>query len=307
MARLAQHYALEIARERFTDSAAAASLLHRYGDGHPIVVVDMGGYFTSVADDLARPNQRGLLGVVEDTENGHQRYDRAALDACPVVSVARSPLKNREDFLVGQSIVFSAEALLRERGDILHGRTACVIGYGKLGRSIANLLHARHVRTVVYDLDPVRRIEAMSHGFPVTHLLEPALQRAGLVFCATGNMALRRQHFALLNNNAYIATVRHLTTSWRSKIFTSFTEWKEYRRITSCSRGNHRFYLMNHGQAVNFIHGAAVGPFIYLIQAEPLASLARLSHGGIAPGITENDSGLRAQIAQIWLDHFGSH
>jgi adenosylhomocysteinase len=89
----------------------------------------------------------------------------------------------------------------------LSGRTACVIGYGKLGRSIAHLLHARHVRTVVYDCDPIRQVEAMSHGFPVGGDLRKALCGAGLVICATGNLALRRPDFSLLDNGAYVATV----------------------------------------------------------------------------------------------------
>jgi len=71
--------------------------------------------------------------------------------------VARSPLKDPEDFLVGQSVVFSTEALMRGRGDILHGRPALVIGFGKLGSSIARLLHAKGVQVTVYDIDPIRR------------------------------------------------------------------------------------------------------------------------------------------------------
>lgn len=66
------------------------------------------------------------------------------------------PLKDPEDFLVGQSVVFSTEALMRGRGDILHGRTALVIGFGKLGSSIARLLHAKGVQVTVFDIDPVR-------------------------------------------------------------------------------------------------------------------------------------------------------
>ena len=53
--------------------------------------------------------------MVEDTENGLRRYLGAWKPPCPVFSVARSPLKDPEDYLVGQSVVFSAEALLRGR------------------------------------------------------------------------------------------------------------------------------------------------------------------------------------------------
>jgi hypothetical protein len=49
------------------------------------------------------------------TENGLHRYLCHEKPPCPVFSVARSPLKDSEDYLVGQSVVFSAEALLRGR------------------------------------------------------------------------------------------------------------------------------------------------------------------------------------------------
>jgi adenosylhomocysteinase len=297
MQRLATRFPIEVQGQRFRDAAGAYDILLRHCAPRPTIILDMGGYFAQVADELARRYEPGLLGIVEDTENGLQRYLRAAVGNCPVISVARSPLKNPEDFLVGQSIVFSVEALLRARADILHGRTACVIGYGKLGRSIANLLHARHVRTVVFDQDPIKSIEAMSHGFPVTSAVDQALRGAGLVFCATGNLALRQEHFALLENDAYVATV---TSSDDELAVDDLRRSHEIRRvsrnITACSAGGRRFYLMNHGQAVNFIHGAAVGPFIYLIQAELIASLAALSRREIPPGITENENTLRAKL-----------
>jgi adenosylhomocysteinase len=133
--------------------------------GRDIVLLDVGGYFAPTLHLVAKTFSGRLLGVVEDTENGHQRY--AALDEvpCPVVSVARSPLKECEDHLVGRSIVFSTEALVRSRGDILTSREACVIGYGKVGRSIARALHAHDLRVTVYDTDPVKRVQAMAQGF----------------------------------------------------------------------------------------------------------------------------------------------
>lgn len=167
----------------------------------------MGGYFAPSLHALCERFSGSIVGVVEDTENGHRRY--ASLDKlpCPVVSVARSPLKEPEDFLVGQSVVFSTEALMRSRGDILYGRAALVIGFGKLGSSIARLLHAKGVRVTVHDIDPVRRTQALSQGFAVARALEAGLEGAGLVLCASGALSLRGEAFGRLRNGAYVATV----------------------------------------------------------------------------------------------------
>ncbi|MEV0582761.1 hypothetical protein [Nonomuraea sp. NPDC050310] len=171
------------------------------------MLLDVGGYFAPALEHLAARFSGRLLGVVEDTQNGHQRCQRLDKPPVPVYSVARSPLKDPEDYLVGQSVVFSTEALVRSRDDILNGRPACVIGYGKLGRSIAAMLHSRHVGVTVFDIDLVRRVQALSQGYRTAPALADALAGAGLVVCATGNMALREEDFGRVANGAYIASV----------------------------------------------------------------------------------------------------
>jgi adenosylhomocysteinase len=306
---LSKKYAVQTLRERYLPDSSIVDLMMKHAHGEPALLLDIGGYFAAVANHLSKHYTGGLLGIVEDTENGLQKYQEASTReelTCPVISVARSPLKNPEDYLVGQSIVYSVEALLREQGDILHGRTACVVGYGKLGRSIANLLHARHVRTIVYDRNPIRGVEAMSHGFSVAKSLERALRGAGLVFCATGNFALQKGDFKRIDHGAYVATVTSsddelalddIRHDYKVKQVTDY--------ITRYENGEHHFFLLNRGQAVNFIHGAAVGPFIYLVQAEILASAVRIAARAAPRGITENDEPLRQTIADVWLDCFG--
>ena len=38
-------------------------------------IIDMGGYFSHVALDLAKKFDKQIVGIVEDTENGHQKYE----------------------------------------------------------------------------------------------------------------------------------------------------------------------------------------------------------------------------------------
>ncbi|MFE1876672.1 hypothetical protein ACFW9N_38405 [Streptomyces sp. NPDC059496] len=56
--------------------------------------------------------------------------------------------------------------------------------------------------------------------------------------------------------------------------------------------------------AVNFLHGASVGPFIYLVQAELIAAVRILARGDLGPGIHEIPDSDRRDIASIWLDHY---
>ncbi|WP_432191126.1 adenosylhomocysteinase [Streptomyces sp. bgisy027] len=295
----------KLSRELFADPDRAVGYVEARAAGRPVVLLDVGGYFAPSLEALCDRFSGRILGLVEDTENGHRRY--AGLDKlpCSVVSVARSPLKEPEDFLVGQSVVFSTEALMRSRGDILHGRTALVIGFGKLGSSIARLLHAKGVRVTVYDTDPVRRTQALSQGFAVARALVEGLEGAGLVLCATGALSLRGEDFGRLRNGAYVATV---TSSEDELELASLPDVYERahvgRHITRYLTTGHYFYLLNGGNAVNFLHGASVGPFIFLVQAEILAASAVLARGGLGPGLHEIGPEERAAIAATWLDYF---
>ena len=108
-----------------------------------------------------------LIGVVEDTENGHKRYEQIAFPPCPVLSVARSPLKEPEDFLVGHAIVFSAEALIRQSGVVMVNKRALVIGYGKIGvvGPYIYLIQSEILKSVQVLVD--REFSQAIHALPV--------------------------------------------------------------------------------------------------------------------------------------------
>jgi adenosylhomocysteinase len=294
-----------LSRDLFADPDTALDYFENRAASEPVVLLDVGGYFAPILSDLNERFTGRLVGVIEDTENGHRRYAELDKLPCPVISVARSPLKEPEDFLVGQSVVFSTEAVLRGRGDILHGRPALVIGFGKLGSSIARLLHAKGVQVTVFDIDPVRRTQALSQGFRVARDRESALTGAGLVLCATGAISLHGEDFPHLRNGAYVATV----TSSEDELELSglpdvYTRTMVGEHVTRYQTTGHYFYLANGGNAVNFLHGASVGPFIYLIQAEMLAGIKMLTEGNLDPGAHEVASHDRAAIAAIWLSYF---
>ncbi|WP_431771771.1 adenosylhomocysteinase [Streptomyces cucumeris] len=294
-----------LSRELFSEPDTALNYLESRAGGEDTVLLDVGGYFAPVLADLHERFSGRLLGVIEDTENGHRRYQNLEKLPCPVISVARSPLKDPEDFLVGQSVVFSTEAVMRGRGDILHGRPTLVIGFGKLGSSIARLLHAKGVRVTVFDVDPIRRTQALSQGFTVARDLEGALGTVGLVICATGALSLLGEHFSHLHNGAYVATVTssedELDLRGLPDVYTRATAGDH---VTRYQTTGHYFYLVNGGNAVNFLHSASVGPFIFLVQAEILAGIRMLSRDDLAPGIHEVPGTDRAAIAATWLSYF---
>ncbi|SNX88515.1 adenosylhomocysteinase [Streptomyces sp. TLI_55] len=295
----------DLSRDLFADPTRALDYIEESAAGQDLVLADIGGYFAPSIGTLVEKFSGRILGVVEDTENGHQRY--AALDQldCPVISVARSPLKDCEDHLVGRSIVFSTDALVRARGDILTSRNACVLGFGKVGRSIAQTLRGHDLRVTVYDKDPIRRVQARSHGFRTTATTTEAVRDAELVLCATGNLALRQHDFEALRNGAYLASVTSSEDELElAPLHEIYQRNPVGEHLTRYEVTGHYFYVLAAGGAVNFVHGAAVGTYIHLVQAEILAATAALTHGRFRPGLRTMPTAARQTIAGIWLDHF---
>lgn len=300
-----------LTREMGQDPHRLCDLLRGAGVGEQrLALVDIGGYFASAADTIQAELDGSLAGIMEGTENGAQRYDAAPPATVPVITVARSPLKLPEDYLVGSSVVFSIEAVLREQAEILQTRRACVIGYGRVGSGVADVLRGRGIPTSVFDIDPVAVANAAARGYEVFASVSSALQRSSLVVCATGNKALDAQHFRLLRPDTVVASV----TSGDDELDLAGIEDTHDRFdhsphiVEYASRSDtHVFWLINDGNAANFLHGAVIGPAIQLIEGEKLAAIATIARGDLPePGgsLAEVSSVLRRRVATTWVEHF---
>jgi adenosylhomocysteinase len=135
--------------------------------------------------------------------------------------------------------------------------------------------------------------------------LAEALQGAGVIVCATGNLALKEDDFAQVANGVYIASVTSSDDELELAALDGLYErTPSGEHITRYARTGHYFYVLADGNAVNFLHGASVGAFIFLVQAEILAALACLAAAGREPGMYELDATERSFIAAAWLRYF---
>lgn len=274
-------------------------------------IIDTGGYFSHVLDDMAKSNQFNLMGIVEDTENGHKKYesfltrnnDRIELPF-PILSVARSKLKEPEDFLVGQAIVFSADALLRECGILLTGKQAAVIGYGKIGSSIAANLRAKGVRVDVHDSNPIQQALACAHGYGSGNRTT-LLSQADVIFGATGNKSVRATDIEAMKEGAFIftATSGDDEIEGYHDILADRRPSSLHPRVCALASRKGATYLCNDGNSINFMHGGVLGPFIKLVQAELIFALSQLNTAQ-RDRIRHLSDESKRFIADLWLSHF---
>ncbi|MEV8065165.1 NAD(P)-dependent oxidoreductase [Streptomyces sp. NPDC085995] len=299
----------ELSRERLADPGTALTYLETRAAGEPVVLLDAGGCFAPSLDALCERFSGSVLGVVEAGESGHRRYaDREKLP-CPVVSVARSPLCEPEGFLIGQSVVSSAEVLLRGRGETPQGRRALVLGLGAAGSAIARLLHAKGMHVTVYETDPERRAEASARGFDVVRDREAALRSAGLVVCATGALSLRGEDFAALPGGAFVATVTGPAEEPANepeppRLPDGYSRYTATRHVTRYEADGHYFYAHNAAAAVEVPRGADADPHLSLVQAEIMAGMHALADGGLPAALHEPPTTARSKIAALWLHYF---
>jgi len=270
----------------------------------PVVILDIGGYFAEIINDLYDIYPDKILGVVEDTENGLQKYESVEKLKVPVISVARSYLKENEDYLVGQSIVFSADAVLRDYNRLVGFMNCGVLGYGKVGKSIALNLQKNTIKPMVWDTTPSKRVRAINDG-SLSPDREVLLRNSDVIFCATGNKSLNILDLRKLKNGCFLVSVTSSDDEFNFDYLESEYEKKQVtENITKYTNTANYFYILNNGNAVNFLHGAVVGDFIFLVQSEILAGVKYITENKLSPGIHNLPDSIREDLAEKWLKNF---
>jgi len=291
-----------------------------------------------------------IVGIVEDTENGHQKYVKALSDyealhssekpserrarLPPVYSVARSLMKQTEDYNVGKSLVRATDTLLREHLDLrLEDEPRIgVLGFGKIGSSIARHLQQMNIGTVhVCDTNPSIAIRAASQDFVLCDKQQMLADHAvSIIFAATGNKCLNFRD--LTTSRASILIISSCTSSddeldvhtglndasLGAKLKKREPAFTEYELIRDDGQPLQLFLLCN-GNAPNFFCRAVLGEYIRAVQAAMMVCALKLramdaarapapSFYPVDPHVTlkprELDEEEERAISTTWLDSF---
>lgn len=236
--------------------------------------------------------------IIEDTENGHQKYETEK-PRLKVVSVARSPLKDNEDFLVGQSILFSADSILRKEGVLLQYLKCSVLGFGKIGKSISFHLLQKGIKPSVFDINPIKRIEAYNNLCAIP-AREEVIYKADIIFSATGNKSLDVDDFRKVKDGCFIFSVTSSDDEFHFNFNKNEYQINDKEKIFKYSNNNNFFFLVNNGNAVNFLHNAVMGDFIHLVRTEMMfAPIDSKNYSPEKINFVEDNS--RKRIAELWL------
>lgn len=158
-------------------------------DTSPEYVIDDGAELTARIVDHRSHLVGSLRGVTEETTTGIARLralERAGKLSFPAIAANDAWCKHLFDnrFGTGQSVL---AAVLRLTNTSAPGKRVCVIGYGWVGRGLAQYATGLGAQVVVVEVDPVPALEATMEGHRVARLRD-ALAESDIVLSATGGI-----------------------------------------------------------------------------------------------------------------------
>ena len=293
---------INVSREKLSQKDFVINLLKKHVGKSKFIISDIGGYFADSLKNIKDSFDDQFLGVIEDTENGFRRYAKNKEIYSPIYSVARSPLKLPEDVLVAYSTVYSAESILRSKNEVLGGKKALVIGFGKIGSCIAKDLSRKQVITKVWDTNPTKLIYALSEGFNICNK-NNYLEDIDLIFAVTGNKCLGEKELNKIRGKVYIFSITSSDDEFDFKRIFSFRKDSKFNDFILENK-NAEIHMINEGIAVNFLHGAVVGDFIRLVQGEIILNILELIFGKNKSEFLELSEEKRKIISKTWLKYF---
>jgi adenosylhomocysteinase len=259
---------------------------------------DMGGELSVAYLNKVPP----VKGALEATMSGLNLLKRRRLPF-PVFDWNSIPLKDRLEnrFHVGEG-VWPAFSHVTSLG--LFGRRVLVIGYGPVGKGIAE--RARNLGAIAYvaDLDPVRLIEARHHGCEAVSLSE-GLSRCQIVVTATGvEGVLGREHLSQVRHGAILFNAGHsnreIDIDWLYKQPTQ----RMKAHIERFDIGDNHLFLLAKGSLLNLAAGAGshgIDMFDHYT-AVMLLGIAWMFDGipdNISPGLQLYPAHLEREIAEL--------
>ena len=302
-----------------TDDAAAAYLvskgIHVYGwqgmsqveyqenlalvrDFEADYLCDMGGELSVAYLDKTPP----VKGALEATTSGLNLLKKYRMPF-PIFDWNSIPLKYRIEnrFDVGDGVWL---AFSQVTGLGLFGRRVLIIGYGPVGKGIAE--RARNLGAIVYvtDLNPVRLLEARYHGCETVNLDE-GLARCHIIVTATGvEGVLREEHLRQVRPGAILFNAGHSNREIDIDCLYHQPHQRMKAHIERVDIGETHLFLLARGSLLNL--AAEASPYgIDLFDhytAVMLAGIAWMFDGipeDILPGLQLYPAHLEKEIAEL--------
>jgi adenosylhomocysteinase len=272
----------------------------------PIIVQEVGGYLAGYTDKLA--SYPHFKGIVEDTNTGHWHYENAGEHKIPVVSMAQSPIKDIEDTVIGDSVVYSTERIFREEFHaVIQGVRSGVIGYGKIGTSTSIALKGRESPVSIYDIDPCKCIRARFEGLRISPLAQ-LLSESELIIGCTGKTSVREEDIPHIRDHAILVSGSAKNEEFDLDAFDKVCSREELSGVVWRYKqpDGRCFYVLNQGTPVNFRDRSILGYILDMIYSELFLCMELIANGNLSKGLQHSPAIIHTEVAKTWLEIYES-
>lgn len=230
-------------------------------DWEPTHLCEMGADLTAAFHQRDHETVPPVCAGLEATGSGIVRLANLSL---------RYPIFNWDDLPVKEGLhnrrmvgLTTWHAFFERTRLTLHGKRVLVVGYGSVGRSLADAARAYGGTVCVAERDPARALEAAYAGWEVQPL-EAAIPDADVIVTATGARGvLRAEHFPLLKDGVFLLNVGHRADEIDVAALRSHPHREVLPFVEAIQLGERTVYLFAGGSMANLTagHGDSLNAF----------------------------------------------
>lgn len=263
-----------------------------------IIIEEIGGYTSEIALEL--DSNPKVLGIVEDTNQGHWRWEKQKLWRLPVLSIANSDLKKIEDPYIGKSIIDGISNFLNitKKRD-LSKRKIILLGYGRIGKQVATFIKPLVEKIIVYDKDPFKLTLAKIEGFKIPKikinklgevLINENLFNYDTIIGTTGDPrhALRNEHISFLGKKLTLFSGSSKRVEFDIQNFKkNSNKIEENKHFSSYFINRKKIDVANNGEPINLKYSNVPSNILDLIYSGLVHCINKISTGHNEPGLKE--------------------
>ena len=199
-----------------------------------------------------------VLGSTEETTAGVTRVkaiEKQGKLRYPVIIVNDADTKHMFDnrYGTGQSTI---DGYLRAMGLLFTSKKIVVVGYGWVGRGVAERARGMGGNVIVTEIDPVKALEAHMDGFQVMPLSQAAKIGQIFITCTGMTSVIRKEHLLTMNDGAVVGNVGHFDVEIDTEFLLNKSKSvKEVRpSLDECKlRNGKKIYLIGKGRLANLV------------------------------------------------------
>ena len=199
-----------------------------------------------------------ILGSTEETTAGVTRVkaiEKQGKLKYPVIIVNDADTKHMFDnrYGTGQSTI---DGYLRAMGLLFTSKKIVVVGYGWVGRGVAERSRGMGGNVIVTEVDPVKALEAHMDGFQVMPITQAAKIGQIFITCTGMTSVIRKEHLLVMKDGAVVGNVGHfdveIDTAFLLKKSKSVREVRP--SLDECTLKNgKKIYLIGKGRLANLV------------------------------------------------------